>query len=300
MKVLSNIATLLALLMMVAFAGCSNESSSDGGGNSGQETEMLDLRIKNGGKVYSARAVREQGVVAGDTATTTHVTARTVSNGIQFDIQRPEDECYADGFGNVLIYRVENGEQTTGVLVNSRGSHSVLTAISFLYPLCEKGEEYELKVQIEPQDLNNNRNHEYYEYVKLTALGGIGDIDYSKINKKNWVTAQELDGKPVVEIKDCIPPEAKNERTFIDFFAGNGDWETNNATVWFTSYTSASGIEFTVNPSDEWVSSVFTPALQETGKTQWFANYKFKFDIPGYENAIWMTKEIRSNFVSID
>lgn len=221
----------------------------------------IDLRIKNGTDLYAAKSISYEGNIAGDAVVTPHVAAKAVSSGIQFDITCPTDPCYSQGFGTVLIYRIENDENTTGATLDSWYKSGTL---SFVYPLCEAGEAYRFKVQIEPTDLNNNRDFQYYEYIDITAKGGIGDINYSNINARKWVTAGYANNAPTVKIENCIPPDAKDVKTYVAFFAGNGDWETNNATVWF-DYYSAPGIEFTINPDADWING-FTYAINSTGK----------------------------------
>ena len=103
----------------------------------------------------------------------------------------------------------------------------------------------------------------------------------------------------MVRIEDCIPPETINVRTYVDFFAGNKDWETNNATVWFNSYL-ADAIEFKTNPDNVWVQNFFS-ALDTTGKDHFFAQYSFYFEIPDCDEVErCTTKAIDSNIVRVN
>lgn len=305
-----SIATILLIVVAVVFFSCSSEYNDEsvtlGGESVTPEGEsvtpedtsdaILDLRIKNGTEFYKARGVEYEGEVSGDTVTTPHVTAKVVSNGIQFDITKPDDECYDVGFGVVLVYRMENGKKTTGAKVQSWGRSDTL---SFVYPLCEAGEKYRFNVQIEPQNLNDNRDCQYFEYIEVTAMGGIGDIDYSNIGEKKWVAAGYVDSKPRVKIEDCIPPEAKNVGTYVDFFGGTGDIEENNATVWVLNYVSPE-IELTIEPDDTWFEN-FRQNFTNTGKTQFFAEYQFKFEIEGCDMIErWTTTAIRSDNITIE
>ena len=239
----------------LALCSCSDSGSSGSDGDNGTENRVLDLRIQNGGV---ARWIEKE--VSGTyEAETDLVKVTAESDGMHFTIKNPatlagSDEKYKEGCNWIGVYRLENigGEeiQTTLAVVDKlpfepgyedeNGQWWPKTpdeSISFVYPLCEAGEQYKFKVQIEPQrGLDENgienpvdRDHGYFHYLTLTAKGGIGDIDYSNLKNGEWVFASYSDNKATVWIENVIPPQdsvVKNVGTYIDIFYGDKDWDT--------------------------------------------------------------------------
>ena len=87
------------------------------------------------------------------------VSVTAESDGMHFTIKNPanlagSDEKYKKGCNWIGVYRLENigGEeiQTTLAVVDKSPFSTGAESISFVYPLCEAGEQYKFKVQIEP------------------------------------------------------------------------------------------------------------------------------------------------------
>ena len=216
----------------LALCSCSDSGSSGSDGDSGTENRVLDLRIQNGGV---ARWIEKE--VSGTyEAETDLVKVTAESDGMHFTIKNPatlagSDEKYKEGCNWIGVYRLENigGEeiQTTLAVVDKLPfepghwnnetwiEQEPAKEINFVYPLCEAGEQYKFKVQIEPQrGLDENgienpvdRDHGYFHYLTLTAKGGIGDIDYSNLKNGEWVFASYSDNKATVWIENVIPPQ---------------------------------------------------------------------------------------------
>ena len=238
----------------LALCSCSDSGSSGSDGDSGTENRVLDLRIQNGGV---ARWI-ENSASGTYEAHTELVSVTAESDGMHFTIKNPatlkdSDGKYKEGCNWIGVYRLENigGEeiQTTLAVIDKSPFEPVYwnngtwinqepaKEINFVYPLCEAGEQYKFKVQIEPQrGLDENgienpvdRDHGYSQYLTLTAKGGIGDIDYSNLKNGEWVFASYSDNKATVWIENVIPPQdsvVKNVGTYIDIFYGDKDWDT--------------------------------------------------------------------------
>lgn len=213
------------------------------------------------------------------------------------------------GWGYTAIYREEliDGKvvQTTCAAVSN---HYDGNQVECFYPLCEPGERYVFKVQIEPSDVNTYRAYQRYEWLAVTALGGIGDIDYSNINAERHCDLSYDGTKPIVKLVDCIAPNAKNVKTLIGFFVTdsvNGsevDWETPNATIWFNDYngTSENDNEIaTENVVTYFGQGTFNDMLEKSGKKRFFAQYFFSFEVnEGSGISFWKTAGVDSQIVS--
>ena len=306
---------LVSFIVAALVIGCAKEAGD-------ATSEILDLRIqKNGTVLESFRAINEFVEDRKNPQNSTNVRVFNVEGGVRFEIHRPSEASYqpdmnGNGVGWVAIWRIEEiGEQTyqtTCAVLN----HPLNEQESFevIYPLCEPGEKYLFKVQFDPIDLNNNRADQRYEFVSIVAEDGIGDIDYSKLRKNRYLKLS-FDGEyPRVTLSNCIPPKnAKNVRTYIDFFAGNKDWETNNATVWIGNYVSDK-VDETVNKNSKgtfsfvWINEQEMESIKQAvdayGKDQFFAQYSFLFDLPDTFQCSqyvgqWRTVMIESDCVRI-
>lgn len=310
----------------LALCSCSDSGSSGSDGDSGTENRVLDLRIQNGGV---ARWIEKE--VSGTyEAETDLVKVTAESDGMHFTIKNPatlagSDEKYKEGCNWIGVYRLENigGEeiQTTLAVVDKspfepgyedeNGQWWPKTpdeSISFVYPLCEAGEQYKFKVQIEPQrGLDENgienpvdREHGYRQYLTLTAKGGIGDIDYSNLKNGEWVFASYSDNKATVWIENVIPPQdsvVKNVGTYIDIFYGDKDWDTPGKTDWYCSYKNPSAVKENVSIElERWDGK----PISELSNT-FFAQYNFTFEIPDCPQVSqWRTVTLESDLVSLN
>lgn len=310
----------------LALCSCSDSGSSGSDGDSGTENRVLDLRIQNGGV---ARWIEKE--VSGTYEAHTELVSVTAeSDGMHFTIKNPatlegSDEKYKEGCNWIGVYRLENigGEeiQTTLAVVDKlpfepgyedeNGQWWPKTpdeSISFVYPLCEAGEQYKFKVQIEPQrGLDENgienpvdRDHGYFHYLTLTAKGGIGDIDYSNLKNGEWVFASYSDNKATVWIENVIPPQdsvVKNVGTYIDIFYGDKDWDTPGKTDWYCSYKNPSAVKENVSIElERWDGK----PISELSNT-FFAQYNFTFEIPDCPQVSqWRTVTLESDLVSLN
>lgn len=310
----------------LALCSCSDSGSSGSDGDSGTENRVLDLRIQNGGV---ARWIEKE--VSGTyEAETDLVKVTAESDGMHFTIKNPatlagSDEKYKEGCNWIGVYRLENigGEeiQTTLAVVDKspfepgyedeNGQWWPKTpdeSISFVYPLCEAGEQYKFKVQIEPQrGLDENgienpvdRDHGYFHYLTLTAKGGIGDIDYSNLKNGEWVFASYSDNKATVWIENVIPPQdsvVKNVGTYIDIFYGDKDWNTPGKTDWYCLYENPSAVKENVSIElERWDGK----PISELSNT-FFAQYNFTFEIPDCPQVSqWRTVTLESDLVSLN
>lgn len=301
----------------LALCSCSDSGSSGSDGDSGTENRVLDLRIQNGGV---ARWIEKE--VSGTyEAETDLVKVTAESDGMHFTIKKP---ATLEGCNWIGVYRLENigGEeiQTTLAVVDKLPfepghwnnetwiEQEPAKEINFVYPLCEAGEQYKFKVQIEPQrGLDENgienpvdREHGYRQYLTLTAKGGIGDIDYSNLKNGEWVFASYSDNKATVWIENVIPPQdsvVKNVGTYIDIFYGDKDWNTPGKTDWYCLYENPSAVKENVSIElERWDGK----PISELSNT-FFAQYSFTFEIPDCPQVSqWRTVTLESDLVSLN
>lgn len=309
----------------LALCSCSDSGSSGSDGDSGTENRVLDLRIQNGGV---ARWI-ENSASGTYEAHTELVSVTAESDGMHFTIKNPatlagSDEKYKEGCNWIGVYRLENigGEeiQTTLAVVDKSPfepghwnnetwiEQEPAKEINFVYPLCEAGEQYKFKVQIEPQrGLDENgienpvdREHGYRQCLTLTAKGGIGDIDYSNLKNGEWAFASYSDNKATVWIENVIPPQdsvVKNVGTYIDIFYGNKEWKSGE-TDWYCLYENPSAVE--KNVSFELKNDSGLQSIQNYSNT-FFAQYTFTFEVPDCPQVSqWRTVTLESDLVSLN
>lgn len=304
----------------LALCSCSDSGSSGSDGDSGTENRDLDLRIQNGGV---ARWIEKE--VSGTyEAETDLVKVTAESDGMHFTIKNPatlagSDEKYKEGCNWIGVYRLENigGEeiQTTLAVVDKLPfepghwnnetwiEQEPAKEINFVYPLCEAGEQYKFKVQIEPLKGAGEslvRENGYFHYLTLTAKGGIGDIDYSNLKNGEWAFASYSDNKATVWIENVIPPQdsvVKNVGTYIDIFYGNKEW-ISGETDWYCLYENPSAVE--KNVSFELKSDFGLQSIQNYSNT-FFAQYTFTFEVPDCPQVSqWRTVTLESDLVSLN
>lgn len=308
----------------LALCSCSDSGSSGSDGDSGTENRVLDLRIQNGGV---ARWI-ENSASGTYEAETDLVKVTAESDGMHFTIKNPanlegSDEKYKKGCNWIGVYRLETigGEaiQTTLAVVDEspfytgywdennqwQSTNDADDSISFVYPLCEAGEQYKFKVQIEPMRDHNktgelpiDREHGYFHYLTLTAKGGIGDINYSNLKNGEWAFASYSDNKATVWIENVIPPQdsvVKNVGTYIDIFYGNKEWKSYE-TDWYCNYENPNEVKENVSIElERWDGK----PISELSNT-FFAQYNFTFEIPDCpEVSQWRTVTLESDLVSI-
>lgn len=309
----------------LALCSCSDSGSSGSDGDSGTENRVLDLRIQNGGV---ARWIEKE--VSGTyEAETDLVKVTAESDGMHFTIKNPanltgSDEKYKEGCNWIGVYRLENigGEeiQTTLAVVDKSPfepghwnnetwiEQEPAKEINFVYPLCEAGEQYKFKIQIEPQrGLDENgienpvdREHGYRQYLTLTAKGGIGDIDYSNLKNGEWAFASYSDNKATVWTENVIPPQdsvVKNVGTYIDIFYGDKDWNTPGKTDWYCNYENPNEVKENVSIElERWDGK----PISELSNT-FSAQYTFTFEIPDCPQVSqWRTVTLESDLVSLN
>ena len=217
------------------------------------------------------------------------------------------------GWGWTAIYRAEiiGGKEVHTTCASFNTSVDASQTECF-YPLCDAGERYVFRVYIEPSDIDNNRKFQKAEYLAVTALGGIGDIDYA-----NTLSGRTIDlsynykgENPVVKVSGYIPPtNARNARTSIAYFAtnqsdalsdGTPDWNTNNATKWFATYGSENGIEYDVDKDFSYSGKSFKTLFDEKNKDSLYAEYFFTFDVPESSGIdSWGTPRLGSKILKI-
>ena len=308
----------------LALCSCSDSGSSGSDGNGETESRVLDLRIQNGGV---ARWI-ENSASGTYEAHTELVSVTAESDGMHFTIKNPatladSDEKYQNGCNWIGVYRLENigGEeiQTTLAVVDKSPfepgywnnetwiEQEPAKEINFVYPLCEAGEQYKFKVQIEPQrgvDENGTENsidreHGYCQYLTLIAKGGIGDINYSNLKNGEWAFASYSDNKATVWIENVIPPQdsvVKNVGTYIDIFYGNKEWKSDE-TDWYCNYENPDAVE--KNVSFELKNYFGLQSIQSLSNT-FFAQYAFTFEVPDCSQVSqWRTVTLESDLVSI-
>ncbi|WP_294016342.1 hypothetical protein [uncultured Treponema sp.] len=292
----------------LALCSCSDSGSSGSDGDSGTENRVLDLRIQNGGV---ARWIEKE--VSGTyEAETDLVKVTAESDGMHFTIKNPanlagSDEKYKKGCNWIGVYRLENigGEeiQTTLAVVDKSPFSTGAESISFVYPLCEAGEQYKFKVQIEPAKGEGEslvRENGYCHQLTLTAKGGIGDINYSNLKNGEWAFASYSDNKATVWLENVIPPQdsvVKNVGTYIDIFYGDKDWDTLGKTDWYCSYKNPSAVEENVSIElERWDGK----PISELSNT-FFAQYTFTFEVPDCPQVSqWRTVTLESDLVSLN
>lgn len=303
----------------LALCSCSDSGSSGSDGDSGTENRVLDLRIQNGGV---ARWIEKE--VSGTyEAETDLVKVTAESDGMHFTIKNPatlagSDEKYKEGCNWIGVYRLENiggkeiqttlarldkspfepGYLNNGTWINQEPAKE----INFVYPLCEAGEQYKFKVQIEPLKGAGEslvRENGYFHYLTLTAKGGIGDIDYSNLKNGEWAFASYSDNKATVWIENVIPPQdsvVKNVGTYIDIFYGNKEW-ISGETDWYCLYENPSAVEENVSIElERWDGK----PISELSNT-FFAQYTFTFEVPDCPQVSqWRTVTLESDLVSLN
>lgn len=299
----------------LALCSCSDSGSS---GSDGTESRTLDLRIQNGGV---ARWI-ENSASGTYEAKTDLVEVTAESDGMHFTIKNPatalEDENYKEGCNWIGVYRLETigGEeiQTTLAVVDKSPfepeywnngtwiNQEPAKEINFIYPLCEAGEQYKFKVQIEPLKKEGEslvRENGYFHYLTLTAKGGIGDIDYSNLKNGEWAFASYSNNKATVWIENVIPPQdsvVKNVGTYIDIFYGNKEW-ISGETDWYCLYENPDTVE--KNVSFELKNDFGLQSIQSLSST-FFAQYAFTFEVPDCPQVSqWRTVTLESDLVSI-
>lgn len=305
----------------LALCSCSDSGSSGSDGDSGTENRVLDLRIQNGGV---ARWI-ENSASGTYEAHTELVSVTAESDGMHFTIKNPatlagSDEKYKSGCNWIGVYRLENigGKeiQTTLARLDKSPFDSAYEdengqwwpktpdeSISFVYPLCEAGEQYKFKVQIEPLKGAGEslvRENGYFHYLTLTAKGGIGDIDYSNLKNGEWAFASYSDNKATVWTENVIPPQdnvVKNVGTYIDIFYGNKEWKSGE-TDWYCLYENPSAVE--KNVSFELKNDSGLQSIQNYSNT-FFAQYTFTFEVPDCPQVSqWRTVTLESDLVSLN
>lgn len=255
---------------------------------------VLDLRIKGGtvantAKIYNGNAGNpiSWGAKASEIAPvkTAHVTATVYENGIYFEIKKPADACYKNGIHYACVWKIDEIDSKTVQTSRVSAYYVDSNTQGAFWALCTPNTKMTFKVQIEPYDLDNNRKYMYFETLTITSKGGIGDIDYSNLYAKKWLTCEYPNGSfAKFDSSSFEPPiNVLNLRTDIGIFAGNGDWETNNATI-YTHGITRSPAEYTINLSSG-EKEYLTKIVKEKGKNTFFYQYQFGFDVRVTDNS---------------
>lgn len=206
---------------------------------------------------------------------TKHVTAEATEKGIVFTIKRPNEKAYLSGFQTVTIFKLgKKGEEIARAVVIEGGTQTSKKELTCLFPLCEDGEECNFLVDIQPQGGNIDKSSVYKESLSVKAKGG---IKFASDNKQGNVKATfSLSGNPNISIEESEFWRNQARTIQIIFFAGNGDFETSGATLWFYTHTQklSSGESFSFNPA--FLASKF----KATGKKEFFAEVFYRFNVP--------------------
>lgn len=292
-------------LSIFCFLGCSNNVD---------DTEyILDLRIKNGDSENVSKIV--QLGYNEEVTETEHVKVENVEGGIKFTITKPTEDCYDttkdDGMGYLAIYDDTANEKATCAVLNSYGFGEDGT-LEVVYPLCVPGKKYSFKVQLEPTDVNNNRDAQYFERLTIVAEDGIGDIDYTNIEKMNrYLNTSYQNGTLNVSVKNIIPPNTIESTPHFDIFVGNKDWNTNNATKYLSGVDLDSLNQVFDEPQDfNWtISSKIenNVSMQEifaaSDKDKYFIQFYFKFNLEDGQDeniSYFKTALIESDLATIN
>ena len=153
-----------------------------------------------------------------------------------------------------------------------------------LYPLCEPGERYVFVVQIEPADVDNNREEIKKEFVSIIALDGVGDIDYSYLSEERSVDLHFDGTKPIATVLNLtsvgnITDFDPDFSSVFEIFAGTNEFKT--GTTYLIDQIKEKGFVKTLN-KDYW-NGKFEDEVRKNGKSQFFVNYWFQFQVPGSE-----------------
>lgn len=165
------------------------------------------------------------------------------------------------------------------------------------YPLCDENERYVFQVELLPPEDGDLRNFVVFDWVSIIAQGGVGDIDYSNLNAERHLELTYDGEKPISTITNCIPPEnGQNRSSTIEYSAGTTEWKP-GTTYWLAGYTQDdSNMVFDKDPcmeqlkACEWykpediealrTSRCFNATVKSKGKSQFFAEQYFKFQLP--------------------
>ncbi len=262
---------------------------------------VMDLRIKGGNvanvdNVYDCSQAIEWGDATGEVFTKGYVTAKVYTNGIYFEVSRPSEECYLAGWGGTINPVEADGKKSTRLYLINSGDE---TKRSGFWPLCIKGKKIKLSVYVEPANVDQYRELTHEEIFEITPAGGIGEIDYSNYDSKNWFTYGWENGKPVIKFdsSDLVLPNGANIKTRIGFYAGTGVWE-NNATIWINAWE-VDGAVYEVELTDSFVEELKTE-VADKGKSQIYYEYYFEFSIPGLTAQEFTTKLFPTTAIDIN
>lgn len=203
---------------------------------------------------------------------TQHVKAQATEKGILFTIQRPEDKSYSAGFGPVIIYKLDKNSDEIVRAYAVNGSAVRKKNLTCLFPLCESGEECHFRIQIAPMNDNENRDSVYYEELHIRANGGIGLTSGEKGNVSSFF----IGGKPGVSIAESDYWKSRRRTVYLNFFAGNGDFNTPGATFWISSCEK----KLVPGESFSFHSPQFENALAASGKREFFVEFFYSFTVP--------------------
>lgn len=260
---------------------------------------VMDLRIKGGNiankdNIYDCTQTFNKGTATEQTFTTAHVKATVYTNGVYFEVTRPTDECYLPGWGATVNPIEADGTKSTRLFLNGDNEN---TKYGF-WPLCIKDKKIKFSIYMEPSNVDQYRQFTYDETIEITPQGGIGEIDYSNFDAKQWFTYGWENGKPVIKFdsSELVVPNGANLETRISFYAGNGVWE-NNATIWVKVYAVA-GAKYEINLPDDELEDL-KKKVADKGKNQIYYEYMFQFKIPGLDNQYFTTKLFKTTAVDI-
>ena len=185
------------------------------------DSNILDLRIKNNGIVYTPSKAAANFI---EVTETDHVKVEKHEKGLKFTLKKP-----AGGWQYTSITRIEmisNEEAWTTsatVFEGPTGLGYPKETVEVIYPLCEPG----LQMSFDVQFNQGNGDPTFSEKVSIIPENGIGVINYSNISKKQWLTLS-LDGDtPVATLKNVIAPQLNNTKLCIEYAYGARDSKGN-------------------------------------------------------------------------
>nr|WP_318659175.1 hypothetical protein [uncultured Treponema sp.] len=257
-----------------------------------------------------------------------------VGEGCYNKSDEPITNKYYGGYSWVAIYReevIEGKVCYTTVAQLDTVSDSSSDILECFYPLVEPGKKCVFNVLIEPLDSYEYFENKLCEEIVITPEDGIGDIDYSNVDKDRKFILSYDGEKPILKLLNYFPEfpsYVRNLRTKYDIMIGKDDWTKKYETRWLTAYT-GNCIEYeiskdpyyedlklgwyTIDENGEKTEHHYSDAeieaqyrtynfknrLESTDKNEFYAIYYYLFDLPVdcYGIREWRALEVRSNVV---
>lgn len=281
-------ATLAAMII-----SCAAPGNSEVNNNNVVMNDNLDLRIKKAGVVYDISKAAADNIVT----ETAHAKVEQNEKGLKFTLKKPEG-----GWQFTAIYDATTDCHTGAIVFEGyTGLAYTEETVEVIYPLCEPGKLMKFEVQL----AQANGDPMIIEMVSIIPENGIGVIDYSNVNYKQWLTLSFDGDTPVSTLKNIIPPQFSGTKLVIEYFynhpdsQGNIDWAN---IVWIDNNTyesiSCEDSEYTIKHPyriDFYDSIESIKSRTRQTHNYVFSNLFYTFEVPessGIED--WRTAAIQS------